>query len=81
MGITDIGPAALDLSARIQPLLHGQGPAIQGAALCDLVSIFIAGHHPKLREPVLKLFVDFVRALVPESEAQIFPNGKPDGWE
>jgi hypothetical protein len=40
-------------------------------ALADLVSLFIAGHAPELREPMLELHVETVRALVPASAKQI----------
>jgi hypothetical protein len=70
----------LRISMAIRPLLGGYPPEIQGAVLADLLSVFIAGHHPARRADVLAMHVDFVRALVPESEKEIFPNGKPEGW-
>ena len=69
------------LSNRIKPLLAGHEPEVQGAALADLVSIFFAGHHPALREESIELWVETMRDLIPESEKEIFPNGKPEGWD
>jgi hypothetical protein len=71
---------ALNISARIKPLLAGRGPDLAGAALADLVSIWLAGHHPAVREDVLQNWLATVRKLVPVSEAEIFPNGTPPGW-
>jgi hypothetical protein len=68
------------LSKRIGPLLARWPPEIQGAVLADLLSVWIAGHHPSLRENLLAAHIDAVRALVPETEKEIFPNGKPEGW-
>jgi hypothetical protein len=70
------------LSALIQPLLHGRGPELQGAVLADLLAMFIAGHHPGLREEILQMHLGAVRELVPVCERQIFAQhgGRPEGW-
>lgn len=47
-----------------RPLFAGHNPAAQGAALADLTAIFIAGHHPDLREQVLEVHIAGVRGLV-----------------
>jgi hypothetical protein len=60
------------LSHAIRPLLQGQGADAQGAALADLVSMWIASHHPELRDGVLRAWVDVVQKLIPESEKEIF---------
>lgn len=70
----------IDISSRIRPQLAGNNPALVGSVLLDLVSIWIAGHHPALREEVLQIWLAAVRKMVPVSEAEIFPNGKPPGW-
>lgn len=75
------GAVALTLSQRIKPLLAGHPQMIQGATLADLVSIFIAGHRPDLREDALNHFIEVMRKLVPVSEVEIFPNGMPEGWK
>ena len=72
---------ALALSARISALLAGCGPLIQGAALADLVSLYLAGHRPDEREEVLEVFVETVRKLTPASEVQILPHGLPESWK
>ena len=72
---------ALALSQRIKPLLAGQGPDLQGIALADLVATFFAGHHPAVREEAIKVWIECVRDLIPKNEKEIFPHGKPDGWE
>ena len=69
------------LSKRIRPLLAGHSPEIQGAVLADLVSLFIAGHHPAMREEILALHTEAVRKLIPETEKEIFPDGRPEGWD
>jgi hypothetical protein len=61
----------------IRPLLAGKDPAIQGAVLADLLAIFLAGHHPELREDILELHIDAVRELIPVNEAALFPGGDP----
>lgn len=70
------------LVARIEPLLHGQGEVLQGAALCDLVAMFVAGHHPALRHEVIEHWIKTMHDLIPINEAMLFKRlgGKPEGW-
>jgi hypothetical protein len=74
----DLVQTALQLSEELQPFmdrLAGRGPMVQGGALADLVSMFIAGHvvlgDPtatyQMREVELELFFHAVRALVAPS--------------
>ena len=71
-----------ELVDAIRPHLQDKGPEVQGAALADLLAIYIAGHHPAIRDDVLDAFITAVRKLVPINEAAIFAHfGKPDGWE
>jgi len=72
---------AIALSERIRPLLAGHDGAVQGAALADLVSIYIAGHPPDQRKEMLELLMETVRELTPLSEKQIFPHGLPQKWK
>jgi hypothetical protein len=74
---------AIAISKTIQPLLAGHPPEIQGAVLADLLSLWIAGHHPALREEALEQHIKAVRELVAPSEAEIFERrgGRPEGWE
>lgn len=68
---------------QIKRHLQGKGPELQGAALCDLLAMFIAGHHPILREDIIEIHLKAVRALVPVNEAALFDHhgGKPEGWD
>jgi len=72
-----------DLVNKIKWHLRGTGPELQGAVLCDLLAMFLAGHHPTLRDDVLEIHLNTVRALVPVNEAALFEHygGKPEGWD
>ena len=72
---------ALALSKQIKPLLAGQGPDLQAAALADLVSVWLAGHPKALREELFSDWIATVRQLLPVSIAEIFGNEPPPGWE
>lgn len=70
--------SAAKLAEAIKPLLAGQPPAVAGAALADLVALFICGHvadgllmTKKLRETMLDLHVKLVRALMPVHDRAI----------
>lgn len=67
------------LSLRIRPILAGHHPGVQGAALADLLSVWLAGHHPDMREEVFRVHMELVREMIPQSEKEIFPDGTP--WE
>jgi hypothetical protein len=71
------GAIALELAAEIRPLLAGKPPEIQATALADLVSMFIVGHAPEIREEAIAMFFQAVMALVPINEAELFPDGSP----
>jgi hypothetical protein len=64
-------PSALvvEIVDSIRPLLAGHHPAAQGAALADLLAIWLAGHEHSLREPLLNNHVVRVRELVPVNVA------------
>lgn len=83
MSTTTSTPHDVDaLVERIIPLLRGQGPDLQGAALADLVSMFFAGHHPAMREEMIGHWLAAMRGLIPINEARQFEHvGKPEGWE
>ena len=69
------------VAAAIRPLLAGHDPTIQGAALADLLALFIAGHHPKLRDGVLETTVELVRKLIPVNVEMMIEAGKaPSDW-
>lgn len=57
---------------RIKPLLAGRQPEVQGAILADLLSLWLAGHHPReLREQLLTMHIEKVRELIEPSEGEI----------
>jgi hypothetical protein len=56
----------------IKPLLTGHGPGVQGAALMELLALFIAGHAPDDRERLLTLHVQQVRAMLPIVDHELF---------
>jgi hypothetical protein len=68
---------AQELVARIAPLLHGQGSSVQGATLADLVAMWLAGHHPSIREQAMDNWLRTVGALIPLNEERIVGEG---GW-
>ena len=68
------------MSTNIRLILAGIPPEVQGGVLAELVSVFIAAHHPELREAMLEMHVDLVRDLIPETEKEIFPHGLPEDW-
>jgi hypothetical protein len=54
---------------------------VQGAILADLLSLWLPGHAPQLREEVLAMHVEKVRELVAPSEAEIFADRPmPPDW-
>jgi len=61
------------LVERIRPLLSGRSPQTQGAALADLLAMWLAGHivqgNPaatdELREELLEAHTAVVRKLIP----------------
>lgn len=75
-------PADVDaLVEQIRPLLGSKPPELQSAVLADLLAIFLAGHHPLIREEALRRHVETARALIEPNERELFPDGKPFGWE
>lgn len=77
------GPEKVDvLVALIRPILANHPPEIQGGALADLLSMFLAGHHPSLRDEMLTLHMETVRDLIKPNEEMLFERhgGKPPGW-
>jgi len=70
---------ALQVSKAIQPALCGLDDAVQGAALADLLSLWIAGHYVwgddqatgEFRKEVLGHFVQAVIELIPASSKEL----------
>lgn len=63
------------LHAFAGPVLAGQPPEVQSAALADLVAIWLAGHQgpgaEDLRAELFALFIGTVLDLVPVNEAML----------
>ena len=72
------------LVERIRPLLAGQPPEIVGAALADLLAIWLASHVYRdlpettaaMRDALLVAHVEKVRALVPVNAAMLGTDGR-----
>jgi len=64
---------------RLAPELHGLGPEVQGAILADLVSMWMAGHAPHVREEVLATWLVTMRLLVEPNEKIVFGEGGHPG--
>lgn len=57
---------------QVKPLLGGRDPGVQGAALVELLAMWIAGHPPQVRAAILATHVETVAKLVPNMELQMF---------
>jgi hypothetical protein len=62
----------------IRPILAGHPPALQGAALADLLAIWLAGHfagddaaNTAVREELLAVHIAMVRKLIPVNEREL----------
>jgi hypothetical protein len=56
---------------RVCPILAGHHPGIQGAALADLLAIWLAGHPPEVREGLLTFHIAQVRQLIAVNAAAL----------
>ena len=77
MNTESLVPEAMALAAKIKQILAGNDPGVQGAALAELVAIFIAGHHPTLRGEMARLFFASAADMVDSSARDLFG---PAGW-
>lgn len=65
----------------IRPLLAGETPEAVGAALGELVAIFLAGHHPSMRADARQMLLELIDDLVPVSIEQMIEQGRvPREW-
>ncbi len=70
---------AMAVSLRIAPMLRGLHPAVQSAALADLVALHLAGifilndpdETAPLRQTMLDFFLESVKNLIPINEEKI----------
>lgn len=69
-----------ELTDQIRLALRGKGPLLQGAALCDIVSMFFAGHNPELREDVITKWVETMRQMILLNEAELMRHYGSDPW-
>ena len=70
--------AALSLADDIRPLLKGKDPDIQGAVLSELLALFIAGHHPQLRDHAMRAIIACTLDLVRVNDEMLYgPKGFP----
>lgn len=53
-----------DLRDEIAPILRGNKPEMIGAALADLVAIFVAGINPEIRKEQTDLWIETMLNLV-----------------
>ena len=72
--------AGLVLARELGALLAGRSGIVQGAALADLLAMWIAGHSPALREGVLQEHVKVVRKLVPVNARAIAQRHNLPQW-
>lgn len=61
--------------------LHGHDSETQGAALAELVAIWLAGHHPDLRAEVRKLWLGLADNLLPIIEQEVLENAGVKSWD
>lgn len=80
----DAVQAAARVAEDLKPHLAGLHPAVQGAALAQLVALHLAGHRvsdraerDRMRATLLALFGDTVRELVPLADAELDGRGAP----
>ncbi|MCD9817685.1 hypothetical protein [Bradyrhizobium japonicum] len=68
-------------SSRSRSILAGQSPEVTGTTIAQLLSIFIAGHAPPLREVSLRLLVECAEGLVPVMVGEMIEAGRaPPEW-
>ena len=70
---------ATALTRVISEVLQGLPPGVQSGALAELLAIWIAGHHPDIREQMFADHVDLARRLVDvvARERGLWQGGKP----
>jgi hypothetical protein len=75
MSAADVTRRSQALVKSIRPMLAGKGSEVQGAALCDLCAIWLAGHHPDQRNEVLANFLKALVRLTVINESIMFGDG------
>lgn len=57
---------------KLKPLLAGEHPVVQSAALAEALALWLCGHPDFIREAMLSAQVEYVRLLVPAFEQALF---------
>jgi hypothetical protein len=60
----------------VRPLLAGKSPEVIGAALAQLLAIFVASHAPPLRDGTRKLLMDCCDGLVTIAVEEMIEAGR-----
>lgn len=55
----------------IGAVLHGLPPEVQGATLGELTALWLAGHHPAIRDQVMAVHLGMIKHLIPLCQAKI----------
>lgn len=63
---------ALAIVEKVKPVFAGHPPGATGAALCNLLALWLAGHPPELREGLLSLHIDMTKHMIPIAERELF---------
>jgi len=63
---------ALRVADLCKPALHKRHPVVQGAALAELVALWLAGHEERVREQVLEAHIGVVRELTKVNAARLW---------
>ena len=73
--------AAAELVERLRPAFAGVAPEITGAVLGELLAIFVAGHHPGMRDEAFNMVMNLARDLVSPTIEEMIANGSaPPEW-
>jgi hypothetical protein len=65
----------------LRPVLAARDPQVVGIVLGELVAIFIAGHHPSMRESAKQMMFDYITDLLPAVLEEIIDQGlAPEAW-
>lgn len=56
---------ALDLASEIEPMMKGHDAGVQGAALAQLLAIWVCGHPEEAREGLIEMHLVGVRSMIP----------------
>lgn len=78
----DQADESLELAKSIHPLLAGHDRRVQGAAIADVLALYLAGHHPSMHDEILKDVVYCARSLIEPNIDMLKENGVyPDEWK